>query len=156
MKRNGVLPCIRHENYPCPTINTKESISSRLIDRLYTNVVFTLPGKIGILCITIVFATFGGIGSSRLEQWFDPVWFLPKESYLSEYLIVKGEEFPKVGHEVTVFISNVDFVQEFPRILNLSQTLENASFTEAVKNWPIDFIHFMDANFNIGAYLFIT
>ncbi|XP_011500202.1 PREDICTED: patched domain-containing protein 3-like [Ceratosolen solmsi marchali] len=151
MKRNGVLPCIGHENYPCPTVNTKESISCKLIDRLYTNVVFPLPGKIGILCITIVFATFGGIGSSRLEQWFDPVWFLPKESYLSEYLVVKGKEFPNVGDEVTVFISNADFVQEFPNILNLSMILQNASFTESVKNWPLDFIHFVDANFNIDA-----
>ncbi|XP_001601232.1 NPC intracellular cholesterol transporter 1 [Nasonia vitripennis] len=150
-KRNGVLPCVTHENYVPKVADVKQNISWRLADKLYTKVVFTIPGKLVILAITITFATFGGIGSSRLEQWFDPVWFLPKESYLNHFLTVKEQEFPKVGHEATVFMSNIDFVQDFPKILNLSRTLENASFTENVKNWPVDFVHFSNANFNIDA-----
>ncbi|XP_058809233.1 NPC intracellular cholesterol transporter 1-like isoform X2 [Phymastichus coffea] len=150
-KRNGVLPCIKHENYVHTITDAEHNISWRLIDKLYTNVVLTLPGKMAVIIITTAFATFGGLGSYQLEQWFDPIWFLPRESYLSEFLIVKEKEFPKIGFEATVFMSKIDFVPEFPKILNLSRTLERASFTESVKNWPVDFIQFVDANFNIDA-----
>lgn len=145
-----MLPCIAHENFTPKTADVKHNLSWRIIDQLYTKVIFTVPGKLGVLAITIAFATFGGIGSSQLEQWFDPVWFLPKDSYLNHFLTVKARDYPKVGHEATVFMSNIDFIPEFPKILNLSRTLQNAPFTENVKNWPVDFVNFADANFNIG------
>lgn len=149
-KQNGVIPCIVHENYNPSNLESKPSISWRIIDRLYSKVILTLPGKISVVAITIIFATFGAVGSSRLEQWFDPVWFLPKDSYLSEYLIVKQNEFPKLGHEATVFMHEIDFVREFPKILNLSKTLKNATFVENVKDWPEDFLYFIGTNFDLG------
>lgn len=149
-KQNGILPCIEHPNFNPKNLDAKPSISWRIIDRLYSKVVLTIPGKIGVLAITIIFSTFGGIGSSRLEQWFDPVWFLPKDSYLSEYLIVKEHEFPKLGHDATVFMHEIDFAREFSKILNLSESLKSASFVENVKDWPEDFVDFVDTNFNIG------
>lgn len=155
-KRNGVVPCIKHENLVVHTVSeSKHNFSWWMINKLYSNVVLTTPGKLAIVAITIGLATFGVTGSNQLEQWFDPVWFLPSDSYLSKFLIVKEKEFPKVGYEATVFMSEIDFVPEFPKILNLSRKLEKASFTESVKNWPVDFVHFVDANFNIGK-LFIS
>ncbi|XP_014230059.1 protein patched homolog 3-like [Trichogramma pretiosum] len=151
-KRNGVLPCcVSHPNFVPTPIDAEHSLSWRLIDKLFGKVILTLPGKIIVLALTVGFATFGALGSMQLEQWFDPVWFLPKESYLAEYLVVKQQEFPKVGSEATAFVSEVDFRNEFGKILNLSRTLEAASFVDDVKTWPIDFVTFCDANFNVDA-----
>lgn len=149
-KRNGVVPCVTHEKFVPGGSDGRQNISWRLIDAFYTKVVLTIPGKIVILAVTIAFATFGGLGSSQLEQWFDPVWFLPKESYLSQFLVVKEQEFPKIGDEATAFISEIDFVQEFPKILNLSRALQSAAFVEHVKNWPVDYVNFLDANYDVG------
>ncbi|KAJ8669003.1 hypothetical protein QAD02_000262 [Eretmocerus hayati] len=150
-KRNGLVPCVRHPNFELVTGGSHQSISWRIMDWLYTRIVLTPVGKIIVVCVTLAFASFGILGASQLEQWFDPVWFLPKDSHLAQYITAKEQGFPKVGAEGTVFMSQMDFVNEFPKILNLSRTLENAPFVANVKNWPVDFVHFVDANFNKDA-----
>ncbi|XP_014213139.1 protein patched homolog 2-like [Copidosoma floridanum] len=150
-KRNGLLPCVTHPSFGSPTKRPHESVSWKVIDALYVNVVLTTPGKLAIVAVTVALAALGAVGSTRLEQWFDPMWFLPKDSYLSEYLAVRESEFPKVGFEANVFVSDVDFVRQFPKILNLSRTMQAAPFAESVKNWADDFVEFVEANFHKDA-----
>lgn len=44
-KRNGVFPCIVHENYT-PNECSQSKISNRVFECVYSNVILTIPGKV--------------------------------------------------------------------------------------------------------------
>ena len=149
-KRNGAIPCIVHSNYQAPEMGSKHSISWNFIDKIYSKFVLTRPGKIIILAITIAIASFGGLGSYQLEQWFDPVWFLPKDTYLSDYLDIRNKEFPERGQPAYVFLSEVDIPSNFPKILDLVEDFRNLTYIESVKSWPHDFADFVNVYYEKG------
>lgn len=143
-KRNGAIPCIVHSNYQSAEFGTKHSISWNFIDRVYSKVILTRAGKIIVLLITIVLASFGGLGAYQLEQWFDPMWFLPEGSHLSDYIQVHSKEFPERGQSAFFFISEVDVPENFPKLIHLVEDLRNLTYIANVKSWPHDFAEFVD------------
>lgn len=153
-KRNGVIPCIVHRNYEPTIVDGGRTTSWRVIDFLYSKLLLTLPGKVTVILVTVVIAGFGILGSCGLEQWFDPEWFLPEGTYLSDYLVVKREEFPGQGHPATVFIGDVNYHEEFTRILALTESLQNMTAIDRVKPWPVDFASFVDMHYNKGRVTF--
>ncbi|XP_015188505.1 PREDICTED: patched domain-containing protein 3-like [Polistes dominula] len=142
-KRNGLIPCIVHENYVSKIVDPNETFSTKLIDRFYSKIVLTVPGKLSILLITIIAASVGAIGSYQLEQWFDPIWFLPKDSHLSNYIVARNQYFSHRGHSAYVFIGDIDYPSEFSKIMTLASNLKNLSSVEKVDSWPEDFAHFV-------------
>ena len=151
-KRNGVIPCIIHSNYHLTELVSKRSISQNFIDRMYSQVFLTPLGKIFILSLTITAAIFGGLGSYQLEQWFDPLWFLPRGTYLSDYVEMQAKEFPDRGQPAHVFFSEIDIPVNFIKIINLVENLKNLSYIESVKSWPHDFAEFVDIYYAEGIY----
>ncbi|XP_015599498.1 NPC1-like intracellular cholesterol transporter 1 isoform X2 [Cephus cinctus] len=142
-KRNGVLPCIIHENFEIKTVDSKNRVSWKLIDLLYSKIILTIPGKIIILLITISIASVGILGSNQLEQWFDSKWFLPKESYLSSYIQVHSEHYPQRGDEAAVYMGELDYHREFQKILSLTEKLMNDTNVQIIEPWPTDFAEFV-------------
>lgn len=157
-KRNGAIPCIVHSNYQSAEFGTKHSISWNFIDRVYSKVILTRAGKIIVLLITIVLASFGGLGAYQLEQWFDPMWFLPEGSHLSDYIQVHSKEFPERGQSAFFFISEVDVPENFPKLIHLVEDLRNLTYIANVKSWPHDFAEFVDIYYGKGTdnYLIST
>lgn len=152
-KRNAFIPCIFHEDFVPEKYSehSKKSFSWRILDFIYTNVVLDCGGKLLVLMVTIAFAGFGAVGSSRLEQWFDPIWFLPTDSYFSQYLAVKDVEFPNDGFPGTIFIRDFDLVSDMGKVMNLSQSFQDASFIEKVEDWPGAFARYLEDSYEIGA-----
>ncbi|XP_014479846.1 PREDICTED: Niemann-Pick C1 protein-like [Dinoponera quadriceps] len=143
-KRSGALPCIVHEKFTSELIDPSSTISWRFINVLYSRVIFTTIGKVAIVLITITMMSAGVVGTVQLEQWFDPLWLLPKESYLNQYSLIVKQNFP--GHGLNSFVvmgDGVDFPSEMPKIISLTERLENASFVQTVEPWPIDFARFV-------------
>lgn len=149
-KRNGAIPCIVHLNYESPKLGTKHSISWNFIDKIYSKVILTRVGKIIVIIITIVLATFGSLGSYHLEQWFDPMWFLPEGSHLNDYIQVRNKQFPERGQHAFLFLSKIDIPENFPQIIDLVDDLKNLSYIENVKSWPHDFAEFIDIYYGEG------
>ncbi|KAK2582155.1 hypothetical protein KPH14_004514 [Odynerus spinipes] len=147
-KRNGIIPCKVHENYVPTIADPNEAFSTKLIDRLYTKVVLTVPGKVIVLLITIAAASAGAFGSHQLEQWFDPIWFLPKDTHLSEYITARHQYFSQKGHTAYVFIGDVDYSSEFPKIMTLTANLKNLSSVENIESWPDHFANFVKKYYN--------
>lgn len=155
-KQNGMLPCIVHENFTPKLSDPSSALSWKFINALYSRVILTAPGKIIVIIITIIAMSIGIAGSLRLEQWFDPLWLLPKGSYLEQYVAITKEMFPKQGFEVFVVMGdNVNYSSEFPKIISLTERLKNASFVQSVDPWPTDFAKFVSMHFNTGYLLFI-
>ncbi|KAL0109067.1 hypothetical protein PUN28_014278 [Cardiocondyla obscurior] len=143
-KRNGMIPCIVHETFTPKSSNIRTGISCRFIDFLYSRVVLTTPGKIITVLITIVTMSISIMGLLQLQQWFDPRWLLPKDSYLSQYIAVLNEAFPNHGQEAFVLMGDdIDYASEFPKIISLTERLENASFVQNIEPWPINFAKFV-------------
>lgn len=149
-KRNGIVPCIVHEKYESSYLDPSDSISSRFIDFFYSKIILTIPGKIVVICVTIAIATFGILGYCQLEQWFDPEWFIPKDTYLSDFLTVKNERYSRRGHSGSVFIGDLNYHEEFPRIITLIDSLMNLTAIDHVEAWPHDFAKFVKIHFAKG------
>ncbi|KAI4503226.1 hypothetical protein M0802_001448 [Mischocyttarus mexicanus] len=142
-KRNGLIPCIVHENHLSKIVDPNETFSTKLIDHLYSKIVLTVPGKLIILLTTIIVASVGAIGSYQLEQWFDPIWFLPKGTHLNDYIVARNQYFSQRGHSAYVFIGDINYPSEFSKIMMLASNLKNLSSVEKVESWPEDFANFV-------------
>jgi hypothetical protein len=55
-----------------------------------------------------------------MEQQFDPAWFLPPDSYLSNWTRMNKKYFPYGGDRVTVWCSGVDYVRDLQELHALS------------------------------------
>ena len=56
-----------------------------------------------LLMITAGFLGFNLYGVIHLEQDFDPNWFIPSDSYASDYIKASEEYFPGDGMPVTMY-----------------------------------------------------
>ncbi|XP_046745326.1 NPC intracellular cholesterol transporter 1-like [Diprion similis] len=140
-KRNGILPCIVHSGYQ-PRPKNEDRISWRVTGFLYSRGVLTSWGKPAVLMITAGIAAFGIYGSTRLEQRFDPEWFLPEGTYLAQYLNEVKQNYPEQGHEGFVFMGKLDYVSNFQKILQLCETLRSLDILQNIDQWPVKFARF--------------
>ncbi|XP_011688290.1 PREDICTED: Niemann-Pick C1 protein-like isoform X2 [Wasmannia auropunctata] len=143
-KRNGTLPCIVHENFTPKSLDVSSAFSWKLINFLYSRIILTTPGKIIIVLITLVTMSTSIVGLLQLQQWFDPKWLLPKDSYLYQYITVRNEGFSNQGFEAFVVMGDdIDYSSEFSKIISMTERLQNASFILSLEPWPIDFAKFV-------------
>merc|ERR1712130_1073642 len=61
-------------------------------------------------------------GLTQLRQEFNPVWFIPQESYLASWFNANEKYFPKEGEKVEINIAQVDFSTFLAFILTASST----------------------------------
>lgn len=156
-KRNGALPCIIHEDFTPELPDPSNAFSWKFINALYSHIIFITSGKVIIVLITIAMMCVGIVGSLQLKQWFDPVWLLPYDSYLSQYITVAKQEFPGHGSESFVIMGDdIDYSSELPKIISLTERLENASFVKVIYPWPTDFAGFVSTYYNTGYLLSYT
>jgi len=102
---NGIFPWIKHLPKSSTYPNTDEQTNDQLLKgnvtvndsskrtkkfgsffEIYGKFLTRFPVKIGVLVITGVLLGFSVWGNVLLRQEFDPMWFLPKDSYLSLYV----------------------------------------------------------------------
>ncbi|XP_068974093.1 patched domain-containing protein 3-like isoform X2 [Bombus flavifrons] len=142
-KRNSILPCIVHENFVQKFTSPQEELTAKLINKLYSNIILTKPGKIMIVLITIVTVSAGIMGTLKLEQWFDPGWFIPSHSYLSKYIDVRRTQYPEHGYEAMILMGDFNYTAEFPKLINLAEKFGNLSTIQSINSWPSDFAKFV-------------
>jgi len=132
-------------------LEPSSDFSWKFIDVLYSRVILTKLGKVVVILITIAAMSVGVVGSLQLQQWFDLMWLLPKESYLSQYLDIKNQKFPSEGYEAFVLMGDdIDYASEFPKIISLTERLKNASYVQNIESWPIDFAKFVSIYYDTG------
>ncbi|XP_076549025.1 patched-related protein 9 isoform X2 [Osmia lignaria lignaria] len=142
-KRNSIVPCIIHENFTPKFVSPQEELSSKIITKLYSNVILTKPGKIMTILITIIAASAGVKGLLQLQQWFDPGWFIPDHSYLSKYIGMLRLEYPDRGYDAMILMGDFNYTAEFPKIISLAETFSDLSTVESIRSWPNDFAKFV-------------
>ncbi|XP_011262753.1 patched domain-containing protein 3 isoform X1 [Camponotus floridanus] len=149
-KRNGILPCIVHENFTPKISDPSNAFSWKFIHVLYHRAILTTPGKIIIIIITLIMISISIAGSIHLKQGFDPALLVPKGSYLDQFTIINDQKYSDQGYEAFVLMGdNIDYSSEFSKIISLTERLENASFIQNIEPWPIKFAKFVSTFYNI-------
>ena len=144
-RRNGMLPCIKHKDWT-PNSISQRNFAEEFFEKM-AKIQLHLAGKVIILIITATIGGFGVWGLTNLRQEFNPVWFIPQESYLANWFHANEKYFPKEGEKVEINIAQVDFSSELPKIDNLVRRLEEeTTILTNVDSWYRKFKEYTETN----------
>lgn len=87
----------------------------------------------------------------KLEQRFDPKWFIPKDTFLSKFLQKKADYYPSMGFEAGVYFGSLDYAQEINNIDYIVNNLSaNGDMIKDVQSWVAPFQEYVKKNFKKG------
>lgn len=142
-RRNSFVPCVRHDANGAKLCCTPK-LMERALRTLYTRVIFTTPGKLIVVLSVIGCAAYSTQGLLRLEQRFDPAWFIPERTYLSHYMRSQERYYPDIGYEASIFLGAVNYTEEMPKLLRTVELFENRTdLVQDVDAWVEPFREFV-------------
>lgn len=145
--RNGIIFCYKHKK---PVrVSTDKTVFQKAFESFYRNTVFTIPGKVIVILFVIVGTGFSIQGMLRLEQRFDPKWFIPDDTYYKQFLDAYGTYYPDEGHMAMVFLGEMNYNEEFPKLYEMMQRLKNESYVDNMIAWVEYFHRYVLANFDV-------
>jgi Niemann-Pick C1 protein len=104
-----------------------------------------------VIVITVICLGFSLDSIRRLEQRFDPTWFIPKDSYFADYLAVRKSYFPTNGFEAGIYTGSVNYSHELINIKNMVDDLSDQhDIALGVISWVDPFRNFVKINFQTG------
>lgn len=104
-----------------------------------------------IVLITLIFCGFGLEGILKLQDKFDPMWFIPKNTYLHKYIDQRNVYYPHMGFEAGIYMGSLNYTEEFNKIRYLVSEFENSTdILEVTNSWVEPFRFYMKKNFEKG------
>ncbi|KAF5282163.1 hypothetical protein FQR65_LT02860 [Abscondita terminalis] len=145
--RNGALFCYVHKDHE-RTECSQRKISKEIFSFVYTKIIFTVPGKIIVVLITLVCLGFSIESTIRLEQRFDPEWFIPSSTHLYKFLRKRNEHYPTAGFEAGIYLGSLNYTDEINNIKNIVTGLEESpKYVENIQSWVDPFRDYVKLNF---------
>uniref|UniRef100_A0A1B0CNT4 Putative conserved plasma membrane protein n=1 Tax=Lutzomyia longipalpis TaxID=7200 RepID=A0A1B0CNT4_LUTLO len=142
-RRNAVLPCIVHSQER-EKLCCEQRLMQRSIKAIYSRFILTKPGKIVVLMTVIGLTGLSTESLMRLEQKFDPMWFVPSETHLGKFVPQRNKLFPTMGFEGGMFVGQVNYSSDFSTIYGMSTTVKNQSdILYNVNSWVEPFYDFV-------------
>lgn len=149
--RNAFAPCVAHKS--TANLWCDAQLMNRFVKFIYTNLIITTPGKIIVLMLTIAVTAFSFIGVMKLEQKFDPNWFIPEGTYLSNFTAEKKELFPDQGYEAAILMGRLNYTQELNHITNMVRVIENhTNIVHEISSWTEPFHDFVKTYYSTDFY----
>lgn len=145
-RRNGVIFCYKHKNDI--KISTEKTLFQKVLAVMYKKVIFTKSGKAIILLFTIIMTCFSISSVLKLEQRFDPRWFIPDGTYYKDYINMHDKYYPDEGQPGFVFLGDMDYHNEFVKLHDMVQELRNESYIAEVSTWVDNFHGYVLNNFH--------
>ncbi|KAK4886579.1 hypothetical protein RN001_002850 [Aquatica leii] len=145
--RNGAVFCYVHKNHKRNECSQRK-IAQEVFKFVYTNIIFTIPGKITVVLITIICLGFSIESTLRLEQRFDPEWFIPRSTHLYKYIHKRNEHYPTAGFEAGVYLGSLNYTSEINNIKNIVTELEESpEIVKNIQSWVDPFRDYVKLNF---------
>ncbi|VVD03098.1 patched domain-containing protein 3-like [Leptidea sinapis] len=132
-KRNGILFCYQHTKEIA--ISTEKTLCEKILQGFYKKVVFTLPGKTVVLLFTLIITGVSVESLLRLEQRFDPKWFIPSDTYYKDFLNAHSLYYPEDGYSAMIFLGKIDYNTDFENVYEMVQKLRNETYITDVLTW---------------------
>jgi len=149
-KRNGCLPFIKHEDWT-PNKISQRNFAKEMFGELAT-LIEQKWFKALVLIVTAAFAGVGLYGLTELKQEFNPIDFIPQDSYLAGWMRVNNDYFPKEGERVVVNIGDIDYTAELSKLDGLvSALLNETEIISQVDSWYIEFRKYATENHLVGS-----
>ena len=153
-KRNGTLPCFKHKNFKPNEFSQKNILQS--IFKAIAKVIVTPTMKVVIILVTLAILGVSLWGNILLRQEFNPIWFLPQESYLAQWHKYNSIYFPSQGEKVNLFMENLDLPNEIDKLeLVHEQLAEQDDIINSLDSWYLDFKEYMNDHFYAGDDKFV-
>lgn len=144
-RRNGFLLCYTHKNWTPKPWTQKNYLQSFFFK--FAKFLMIPFVKVVIIGCTLLLLGWGSYGLYLLRQEFNPIWFIPPESYLSQWFSANEKYFPKEGERVTINIGPIDYSNELWKIDLLVDKLKNeTAIVSSVDSWYSDFKDYMEKN----------
>ncbi|CAG9559795.1 unnamed protein product [Danaus chrysippus] len=145
-KRNGIIFCYKHNNDV--NVSSKTTFFQKILETFYKNVVFTIPGKATVILFVLIATGVNIVSVLKLEQRFDPKWFIPDDTYYKQFLNTHEHYYPDEGYPAMVFLGDMDYYKEFNNLYDMIQVLRNESYVTDVVTWVETFHGYVLKNFN--------
>lgn len=147
--RNAFAPCIAHKSEGHLWCDLQ--LMNRFMKYIYTKFIMTTPGKIIVLMSTVAVTAYSFTGVLRLEQKFDPNWFIPARTYLSQFNAEKHNLFPDQGYEAMILMGQLNYTDEINHINDMIGTIENRTdIIDEIASWVEPFHEFVYVYYNIN------
>lgn len=105
----------------------------------------------------IVTATFLGVniwGSVLMRQEFNPMWFIPTSTYLSQFFSVVENYYPDNGQMATIYVKTENLSNHLHHVEHLISSLRNeTSIVSRVDDWYDGFKEFAAKHHSVGKLL---
>lgn len=112
--------------------------------------------KVVIILVTLAILGVSLWGNILLRQEFNPIWFLPQESYLAQWHKYNSIYFPSQGEKVNLFMENLDLPNEIDKLeLVHEQLAEQDDIINSLDSWYLDFKEYMNDHFYAGDDKFV-
>lgn len=148
--RNAFVPCIAHKNNK---LWCDAHLMDRIVKYIYTNFIMTKAGKIIVLMTSVAVTAYSFTGLLRLEQRFDPNWFIPERTYLSKFTTVKKDLFPDQGYEAAILMGRLNYTSELNHIARMVETIENRTdLVHEISSWVNPFHDFVSTYYDVDFF----
>jgi len=112
--------------------------------------IFSSYLKALVLIVTGGFLGVSIYGNTLLRQEFDPMWFLPENSYMNQFVKQRETNYPGVGYPAYVVAHNVNWSASFGKFDHFVQDFETSNELYSFENWYEDFKLYSNKNFETG------
>ncbi|XP_055387683.1 patched domain-containing protein 3-like isoform X2 [Condylostylus longicornis] len=147
-KRNSFVPFFVHKSenlkYFCDL-----NLMNKCLNIIYGKIILTKFGKIMVFLTAIALTAISGQSLLKIEQKFDPAWFIPESTYLNDYIKYSRQYFPESGYAGSVFMGNLNYSAILPKIYNLTIEIEKNNMFHKTKSWIKPFQEFVEKNYNM-------
>ncbi|PSN55875.1 hypothetical protein C0J52_02764 [Blattella germanica] len=142
--RNCMIVCHKHNNYKPNTCGEIE-IGRRIIHFLYSKIIFTTPGKMFVILLTLGLAGIGIKGNLSLRQKFDPNWFLAESTHLYKFRMETAKYFPGFGFDSGIYFGRLNYSTELPNIHRfVTQFKKEKVIVKDLEEWSSAFRYFVN------------
>nr|SVE90710.1 EOG090X0BEK [Daphnia sinensis] len=133
--RDGIIPCFIHRNWKPSSLSRIEPLQL-FFSRILAKYLFKWPAKIFILVLAAFLLGINTWGSVLMRQEFNPLWFIPTSTYLSQYFSVIESHYPDNGQMASIYIQTTNLSSNLDRLDALIDTVRNETkIVSQVDDW---------------------
>ncbi|XP_045125930.1 protein patched homolog 3-like [Portunus trituberculatus] len=153
-RRHGLFWCWKMSPEWSPSGCSQRDLCNEFFSRFYAK--FLLHPAVRVIVILWTSALFFAStwGLTNLRQEFDPIWFLPQDSYLYGYFEKQRDYFPSSEEPGSVYLSNIDLANELVNIQELSESLRSNEYVAKVDSWVDKYVEYWDDAITANQTLF--
>ncbi|XP_033117037.1 patched domain-containing protein 3-like isoform X2 [Anneissia japonica] len=147
-RRNACCCCIQYGDDYEPSECGQKNRFQRFFEVVYAPFLMKTPVKVVVLIITACFLGFGIWGFIELEQFFDFRWFLPADSYATEFIDASELYYPQGGLSSGIYLNNIDMFRDRSTVDALYNNVKDEKYVDSssFSNWYEEFGQWIEEN----------